>query len=151
MRDIRDLCKHEVVVAQRSTPLVEVAGSMRDRHVGAVVVVEERNGLRVPIGVITDRDLVVGVVARCEPYVEKLTAGDVLTRTAIVAREDDDVVRVAHRMRAENVRRMPIVDKYGGLVGMVSVDDVLAVLAEAIYALSEMGVRQPRREAKLRT
>jgi CBS domain-containing protein len=150
MPNVGEICSRDVVVARRTTSLVEAARLMRERHVGDVVVVEERNGMRVPVGILTDRDVVVGVVARCEPYLDKLTVGDVVTRAAVATHEDEDIFRLVRRMRAEGIRRMPVVDKYGGLVGIVALDDVLALLADTLLELSGVGPGQQRREARQR-
>jgi CBS domain-containing protein len=150
MPNIGDICNRSVVVVHRATPLTEVATIMRERHVGDTVVVDEHNGMRVPVGMVTDRDIVVAVIARCEPYLPTLTVGDLVARPPGVAHDEDDVFRVAHRMRTEGVRRMPVVDKYGGLVGIVTLDDLMKLLADTMMELSGIGPGQPRREARQR-
>lgn len=144
------LCQREVATARRHDTVLHAAAVMRDWHVGDVVVIDELNGARVPIGVLTDRDIVVGILARNGQYIDKLTVGDVLTRLPLVANERDDIHDVVKRMRGAGVRRMPVVDRYGALIGIVAIDDVLQLVAEMLLDISELGPRQVRRERRER-
>jgi CBS domain-containing protein len=140
------LCEREVATARRGDTVLRAATTMRDEHVGDVVVIDDLNGARVPVGVLTDRDIVVGILARHGRYIDQLTVGDVLTRPPLLANERDDIHDVVKRMRAAGVRRMPVVDKYGALIGVVSLDDVLLLLVETLQDISAVGPRQRHRE-----
>jgi CBS domain-containing protein len=140
------LCRRHVVTARREDSLLHAAALMRDEHVGDVVVIDELNGARVPVGVLTDRDIVVGVLARNGQYLERLTVGDVLTRPPVTATEREDIHDVVKRMRKAGVRRVPVVDSYGALVGVVAIDDVLELLSDTLQDISALGPRQRRRE-----
>ena len=117
-----DICRRQVVVAERSTPLNEVAQLMRKEHVGSVVVLDD--GGRKPLGIVTDRDLVVEVMA---PGLDArtITAGEVMTPSPAVTHENDDALWALKTMRERGVRRLPVVDEAGAMTGIVSLDDLM--------------------------
>lgn len=142
-----EICTRNVSFAERGMPLTEAAKLMREHHVGCLVVVEA-GVLRKVEGVLTDRDIVVAVVARgVAPHT--LTVGDVMSADPVTAREDDSLIDLMRTMRAKGVRRVPVVGAHGELVGIVSLDDVLAVLAEElgllVAAIDREGLRERQR------
>jgi CBS domain-containing protein len=139
-------CNRQVVFARPEDTVLSAAALMRDHHVGDVILVEERDGRRVPVGILTDRDVVVGVLARSPEYLPQLTVGDVVTRPVITAAESEDVLDVLARMHAAGVRRIPVVDAEGALAGVIAMDDVLELLAEALREVTDLAQRQIRRE-----
>ena len=147
---IGEICNREVVFARRDDSVKEAAQLMREHHVGdLVIVVEEADGRRVPCGVLTDRDIVVGVVAKgLDP--DTLEVAEVAGTELVLARESDGVAETIELMRAKGVRRVPIVDAHGSLVGIVTADDILDLLAEELTALAGIVSRGQRREIKLR-
>lgn len=146
---IGKICNREVVFARRDNTVKEAAQLMREYHVGDLVVVDQSEGKPVPSGIITDRDIVVGVVAKgLEP--DALRVGDVMGAELVIARETDGVSETIELMRSKGVRRVPIVDARGGLVGIVTADDILDLLAEEMMALAKMVSREQRREVELR-
>lgn len=139
----------EVVTAGRSASAAEAARLMRAGHVGVVVVVEELDGRQIPCGIVTDRDIVVGVVAKgLDP--EMICVGDIMAPEVMVGRERDGVARTIDLMREKGIRRLPIVDGRGGLVGIVSIDDLFAFLAMEIASLAGVSGRERHNEAELR-
>jgi CBS domain-containing protein len=146
---IGEICNREVVIAFARESAVEAAKLMRQYHVGDVVIVEEREGRRVPVGIVTDRDLVIEVMAKeVDPSLFRM--GDLVTRELATAREQDGVYETIQRMRLHGVRRMPVVDGEGALVGIVSLDDLLALLAEEMMALARITRREQEVEAAIR-
>jgi CBS domain-containing protein len=122
---------------------------MRSHHVGDVVVVDEVDGRQVPCGIITDRDIVIGLVAQgLDP--DTIAAGDMMMREITVGRELDGVADTIEIMRVKAVRRLPIVDALGTLVGIVTADDLLQLLSEEMSSLSAMISREQRREVTVR-
>src|SRR5512139_2208636 len=113
-----ELCSRTVVFAERDMGLVEAARLMRDHHVGALVVVDQANGKRVPVGVLTDRDIAVAVVAK-EVDARTLRVGEVMSGEPITVREQDSVLDALRVMRARGVRRVPVTDAQGALVGIL--------------------------------
>jgi len=122
---------------------------MRSHHVGDVVVVDEVDGRQVPCGIITDRDIVIGLVAQgLDP--DTIAAGDMMMREITVGRELDGIADTIEIMRVKAVRRLPIVDALGTLVGIVTADDLLQLLSEEMSSLSAMINREQRREVTVR-
>jgi len=141
--------KREVVVAQRRTKVSEAARLMRKHHVGDIVVVDEVDGRQVPCGIVTDRDIVITVVAQgVDP--EAITVGEMMSSEIVVGRETDGVADTIQVMRTKGVRRLPIVDARGTLVGIVTADDLLALLSDEMTSLTTMVVREQRRELVFR-
>ncbi len=145
MRALEILTRH-VVLAQRTESLLEAIRKMRREHVGALVVVEERGGANVPVGMLTDRDIVVGVFAKDVSHVGSLDVGDVMSSDLVTATSDEDVGEVLRRMRSFGVRRVPVVDAAGRLEGVLSLDDVLAGLSEELAEAASLAARQRERE-----
>jgi len=130
-----EICTREVAIAFRHTDLVTAARLMREYHVGALVVVDETQGLRTVAGVLTDRDIVISVVApELQPC--NLCVGDVMTARPVTAAEDASVIDVLRSMRAHGVRRIPVVGAQQALIGLVALDDILEVLAQEFGMLA---------------
>ena len=130
------ICNHNVATIAASEDIADAAVRMREEHVGNLIVVERRGSAVVPIGILTDRDIVVGVVAKgASP--DALTVGDAMTRELLTVREDDGVDFALREMRRRGVRRAPVVGKHGELVGIVSLDDVIQSLATQLGRLAD--------------
>ena len=140
-----ELCVRDVVTARSDESVVEVARRMASLDVGDVIVVEERAGrLPHPIGIATDRDLVVHVLAHADRVPATTKLADVMGRELVLATEDDDVHAVLEKMRAHSIRRIPIVDRDGGLQGVLSIDDVLGMLRQDIEIATKLLASQGR-------
>lgn len=147
--NVGELCTREVIIAQRDTSVVEAAQRMHTYHVGNLVVVEDETNGRRPIGIVTDRDIVIAVVAAgVNP--EALKVGDIMSAELVMVRETEDVCETLRYMRDKGVRRMPVVDAAGALAGIVTVDDLLGLLAEEMGHLAQLITRGQRREASAR-
>ena len=145
-----ELCSRDVVVAYRDTGLVEAARLMREHHVGSLVVVGERLlSDKLPLGMITDRDIVVAAVAK-EVDPQTLTVGDVMSGGALVVREQDGIPDALRMMREKGVRRLPVVSDKGVLVGILSIDDVLELVAEEMDGFVATLRSERSREARVR-
>ena len=147
--NIGEICVRDVVICAASTTVSEAARLMRERHVGDLVVIEERNNRRFPVGLITDRDIAVEVVALNAPL-DKLTIGDIMGGNLATVSESEDVFRTLELMRRKSVRRLPVVDHQGALVGIVAMDDLLEILAEELTLMVKLIARQPTHEARSR-
>lgn len=134
-----ELCIRNVVTATASETVVEAARRMAELRVGDLIIVEPRShDLPRPIGVITDRDLVVRVLACPERPPATPTIAEVMRSGLVTACEDDDVDRIVARMRDHAIRRIPIVDRQGGLRGILSLDDILCWMREQIEAVTRL-------------
>jgi len=142
---IGELCSREVVFVTRSESVLDAARLMREHHVGSLVVVDTAQGRRVPVGMITDRDVAVGVVALgLDP--EKTLVEAAMRAEVVAIKESDGIGRAAQLMRAKGVRRLPVVDASGALVGVLAADDLLELLAEEMSGLAGMLGRGALRE-----
>jgi len=146
---IGEICSREVVCTRRDTSVTAAAQLMREYHVGSIVVVDEPNGKRMPAGIVTDRDIAVAVVALgLKP--DAIQVGDVMNQELVAVREDAGVAETVELMRMKGLRRLPVTDSAGALVGIVAADDVLSLLAEEMAALASMVTREHKREVKTR-
>ena len=142
---IGDVCIRDVVVTRSGTTVLEAARLMAQNHVGNLVVVEDVNGRRVPVGIITDRDIVRNVVAEgLDAGV--FTLGDLGVRELVTVAEDQGIYECMQQMRINGIRRLPVVDRKGGLVGIISLDDLIQLLAEEMTELAKVIVREQVRE-----
>ena len=146
---IGEICTREVVCASAETTVAAAAKLMRQYHIGDVIVTRNNGGKRVPLGIVTDRDIVLSVVAPELPSAT-ITIGDIMGQELITAGENEDVFETILRMRNKGVRRMPIVDEDGGLAGIVSIDDIIEVLAEEMTGLARLISREQLHEQQAR-
>jgi len=144
-----EICTRSVTIAFRTTTVDGAARLMRDNHVGCLVVVDEVDGRRIVVGVLTDRDIVTAVVA---PGLDAatLTVEDVMTTDLVTAREDDSLIDLMRSMRRKGVRRVPVVGGQDELIGVVTLDDVLGVLSEELSLLVGTVDNEGKRERKMR-
>ncbi|MGA7541058.1 MAG: CBS domain-containing protein [Steroidobacteraceae bacterium] len=128
--DIGKLCNRNVATVREVDELTLAAQLMREKHIGYLVVVKPNvaESTVTPVGVITDRDIVVAVVAR-EINPRSLTVGDIMTRQPAVVDEASALSTALQLMRRIGVRRLPVIGRGGMLVGVLSLDDVLDALA----------------------
>ena len=120
------ICVREVDTAEVSESVQAAADRMNSRNVGTLLVL---NPLQQPLGIVTDRDLAVRVLAKGkDPF--STTVGDVMTLFPKTIREDTPIEQAITLMRSGPYRRLPVVDHAGKLVGLLSIDDVLDLLAE---------------------
>jgi len=146
---IGEFCNREVVFATTKTSLTEAAQLMRQYHVGDLVVMDLINEKRVPVGIVTDRDIVIEVIAKSLP-VKDFMVGDIMSPQLISVQEKDGVVETIRLMRANGIRRIPVLNQEGGLAGIISVDDLLDLLAEELTELAKVAPREQAREDRLR-
>jgi CBS domain-containing protein len=146
---IGEICTVQTIYCKRDETVQGAALLMRKYHVGDVVVIDQPNGEKVPVGIVTDRDIVVGVIALgLDPG--SLLVGDIMSDDLLTAAEEDDVYETIERMRFRGIRRVPVVNNGGGLTGIVSVDDLLEFLAEEMGELSRISSHQQAHEKRAR-
>ncbi len=143
------VCNREVIVTGPETTAREAALLMRVHHVGDIVVVEDSGGVRRPIGLITDRDLVIEVIAEgIDPG--SVTVAELMTRDLETIDDSTDFWDALSRMRECGVRRIPIVNSRGGLEGILTFDDALEVIREGLCDLGRVPEGQVTRERRAR-
>ncbi|MEZ4483213.1 MAG: CBS domain-containing protein [Syntrophotaleaceae bacterium] len=146
---VGEVCNREVVVIVKNATLLEAAKLMRSQHVGDLVVVEERDGHRIPVGILTDRDMVIGLIAE-DVALDAVSVGDIMSFDLVIARESDGWFETIERMRDRGIRRLPVVAENGSLVGILTVDDMLDLLAEQLTALVRLVASERRHEEQRR-
>lgn len=150
--DVGKICKHQVVTVTPRTDLVAAAKLMREKHVGFLVVVEPEPAAihGRPIGVLTDRDIVVSVVAQGEDP-RHLTVSDIMNQGPATVDEGESLHQALQTMRRMGVRRLPVVGPRGTLVGVIALDDVIDVLTHELGEVSGAVQNEQRIEGILRS
>ena len=146
---IGEFCTREVVIVERGTGIVELAQLMRKHHVGDVIVVDIQGDLVVPVGIVTDRDIVVELIAG-EVDLDSVTTGDVMNPELITAKEKEGIWDTLQSMRSKGIRRMPVINEDGGLEGILTVDDLIKLLADELDLLAKIAGRGQELEEKRR-
>lgn len=144
-----ELCNREVITATREMSIREAAQLMRDRHVGSLVVVEGSGDPQKPVGILTDRDIVIEVIAE-NVGVDEVAVGDVMTYALLKVNVQDSILDTAQRMRARGVRRVPVIEATGELAGILALDDILELLSEELSLLTRVTAREAEQEKKKR-
>lgn len=144
-----EYCNRDVVVVEKTEPVREAINLMRGEHVGDVVVVEHQAGQTLPLGILTDRDIVVELLAR-EVALDSVNVGDVMSYELVTVTEDAKLLDVIKLMRNKGVRRVPVVNHSGGLEGILSSDDILELLAEQLSDIVSLFTREINHEARNR-
>jgi CBS domain-containing protein len=128
--NVGTICQRLLITVRRSDEVIRAAQLMRDRHVGYLVVVESHAtaGCLRAVGVLTDRDIVVSVVAR-EVDPAAVRVGEIMTPNPVTVAESDTIEEALQAVRHAGVRRVPVVGPRGELVGVLSFDDLLKVVA----------------------
>lgn len=143
------ICNREVVFIHRDASIPEAARLMREYHVGDLIVVDEKTGKRVPVGIVTDRDIVLEVIAEgVSP--NDISVGDIMSAELVTARTGDDLMDTVKIMRARGIRRLPVIDDDNELAGILSVDDLLDLFSEQLADLARLVAHEQKRERNQR-
>ena len=142
---VADLSSTPVYTTFAEQPLSAAAREMCARDVGALVVVDAR--AHRPVGILTDRDIVRGQLERCADL-HCLTVGEVMTPNPLTVRAEAALSEAIQAMSARGVRRAPVVDRSGALLGIVTLDDLLPALAKQLSELAGLADAQARRLPK---
>lgn len=145
---LQALCKRVVVTIQRHATVEDAARLMRASHVGDLVVVDA-DDTRKPVGIFTDRDLAVEVVAlgMAPPTTP---VGLVMSSPVLTLRKEDDLTEALDKMAARGVRRAPVVDGEGRLTGLISVDDLVPLLAQEMARVGTL-IRRAQAQEIMKT
>jgi CBS domain-containing protein len=138
--NVGQLCNRAVVSVQANATLAEVARLMRDRHVGAIVVLDAQS--QHPTGIVTDRDILRVQLQGTRDLSEE-AASQVMTTDLLVLHEDMDIDEAIDRMQLHGVRRAPVRGAAGRLVGILSTDDLIAHVARELSSLARLLAVQP--------
>lgn len=127
--NVAELCNREVIIIEQDNTVLEAAKLMRQYHVGDLIVVEKRQGMTFPIGILTDRDIVIELIAGGVDL-DAVMVGDVMSSDLLTVNEEEAIADTIKLMRGKGVRRVPVINKQGGLEGIITVDDLIDLLAE---------------------
>jgi CBS domain-containing protein len=134
---VGDICNQQAVIIGKTDSVYTAAVLMRDYHVNYIVVVESRSGHNVPVGSLTDRDIVVDMVAN-NADLATLTIGEVMKPSLLLASENDNVVATLRRMRYKSLQHIPVINEHKELIGVLSIDGILDMLAEELNDISHI-------------
>lgn len=139
---LRGIYKTDVVTCKRDALIKDVAKLMKDNHVGDVIVVDEANGMIKPVGMVTDRDIVLGAVCENSDKINSMKVEELMSPDLVTIDEDNWLFDALRKMRQGGVSRAPIVTKKGELCGILSASAIFRVLNEELTELSELSDRR---------
>lgn len=142
-----EYCNREVVITTSDDSVRHAAKLMRLHHVGDVVVVE--GPVNKPVGLLTDRDMVVEILAE-DINPDKITVGDIMSDRITTIGEDKSVLDALKLMRLRGIRRIPVVDNRGGLCGILTLDDIIDIISEQILDVDHIINKEQAIERKRR-
>jgi CBS domain-containing protein len=146
---LKELCVLDVACCHKNMTIAEAARLMRQHHTGDLIVIDESDGEREPLGIVTDRDIVMEVLAKGRDP-DRTQVGQVMAVPLVVASGSENVATAIERMRTHGVRRLPIVDDNGAVLGIITLDDLYRVLAEHTAALAAIVSKGQTRESRSR-
>jgi len=145
-----EYCNRDVVIAVPSDSLRSAIQLMRNHHVGDVLVVETVAGNNTPVGILTDRDIVIEVLAQ-NVDIDSVSVGDVMSDQLVTVTDDTGLEATLDMMSAHGIRRLPVIDRAGSLQGIISIDEFLELLAEQVQKLAILVKTEQRHERRLRS
>ena len=146
---VGDICKRAVIAVDNSMDITAAAEVMRLHHVGFLIVYKLGDELRRPIGVLTDRDIVIEVGAKkVDPTA--ITVEDLMSRQPLVADEFEQLSDVLQAMRVAGIRRVPVVDARGALAGVISIDDAFDIITGFMCDITGSVKSEQRQERRSR-
>ena len=147
---VGEICGREVVYTYANMSIGEAARLMREEHVGSLVVVSDKEKKKLVVGMLTDRDIALAVVATGHAS-EMLVVAEIMSKNLVTTRAEDSMHAALGLMRHHGVRRLPVTDADGVLIGIVALDDLLDILAEELQGLVQVIARDKQRELQVRT
>ena len=146
---LKELCTPDVVCCSPEMRVSVAARLMRQSHVGDLVVVNDPDSDPTPIGMVTDRDIVLEVIGK-ELNPNTVAVREIMRAPAVIASETEESSQAIERMKSHGVRRLPVMGENGRLAGIVSLDDLLRQLAADANALVEIMNREQSHEHRRR-
>jgi len=136
--NIGKACKRKTFTISEDASLIDAANLMEHNNIGFLVVKDDSDNI--PIGTITDRDIVTKVISkRLDP--ESIKVGDVMSGDLLILNNEDSIKETIELMRTKGVRRAPIIENEE-IIGLVSIDDLIIILAEELNGLGELIKKQ---------
>jgi predicted transcriptional regulator len=145
---MEQLCEKDVVCLKPSDTIFDAAERMCADHVGNVVIIDERSSKKIPVGMLTDRDIVINSIAK-KLNPESVQISDIMSKKVVTASEDIEISELIQLITTEGVSRLPIVDSSGALIGILSSKRLFQYLAQGLCLLSSLSIQQQKREEKM--
>ena len=140
---IGELCIRDTFIIQKDDNIVEAAKLMRVFNVGDLIVVTTHKEGNTPIGIVTDRDIVMGVVPdNADP--QSVKVAEIMSKELVTGNEEDGIYESIERMRTHGIRRLPVINEEGYLAGILTVDDMLEFLGEEVSSLIGLFYKEQR-------
>lgn len=134
---VGEICSRRPITVSASASLSDVARLMFEKHVGAVILTRTPADRPVPVGIITDRDIICAQIDHGGDL-GSLPATKHMAPDPLSFSEEMRVEDALARMRSRGVRRAIVLDESGGLIGLVSVDDIILRLADQLAAIGRL-------------
>jgi CBS domain-containing protein len=144
-----EYCNRDVVVIEKTESVREAVNLMRKNHVGDVVIVEMRENASIPLGILTDRDVVVEILAE-DVDLDAVNVGDVMSYQLVTVYEETKLLDAIKQMRIKGVRRLPVVNEQGELQGILSADDILELVVEQLSDIVGLVSKEMTNEINVR-
>lgn len=142
-----DLCSIGLVTVEPNTTVQFAASLMKRQHVGAVLVVEEKDSKKQAVGILTDRDIVLRTIAEGKE-VKGLDVNSIMSKELVKVRWNQGVFEVLQLMKDKGIRRAIVEDKDGRLCGIISADDLIIMLGDELSLMGSIVKSQPTNEEK---
>ncbi len=147
--NVVDIFNRSVIVARPDETVVNAAIRMREFHVGDLVVISDLQE-RHPVGIVTDRDIVVSGLAQSPDEIGSLLVGDLMTADPVTVRERASLDSALKKMKEHGIRRLPVVNNAGGLEGILTFDDIVEVMSDELVNLTGLVLKEQKRERERR-
>ena len=142
--NVGEICCQKVVITGKQDSIYSVARLMQEHRVSHVIVVESRNGINVPLGLVSERDIVVKIIA-AGLDLASVSVGDIMREQLLTANEGDTVMATLKRMRHGGIRRIVVLDRNNGLLGLLSINDILDSLTEQLNDIVQIIIQEHQR------
>ncbi len=146
---VESICNRNVITAERDNNVLKAAEIMRQNHVGSIVIVDVTSYGEKPIGIVSDRDIVIKVVAK-NVSLEEISLNDIMARDLVCVRGNDDLMETLRIMCMEGVRRVPVINNEGALMGLLSMDDLFEIFANELSNIAVLICRHKKHEKRLK-
>jgi len=147
--NVGEICNRNAIICYPDDSIQQAARLMRNHHVGDLIITERKDDELIPIGILTDRDIVIELLAE-EIELDSVSCADIMCSKLITAREEDEILVTIELMQVKGIRRLPVVNQNGGLEGILTVDDIIELLAEQQTNLAKLIGREMSRERAVR-
>lgn len=134
---IKEFYEQNVLTVAKDTSIVDVAKLMKSHNIGNVVVVDKKGSGASPVGIITDRDITIKIVAD-EVDLKQITVDEAMTEDLLILKDSQGLYEAIDMMCAKGVRRAPVVDAKKNIIGIATIDDLIVLIAEEFGSIAKL-------------